>query len=181
MSKFWQKRYISKYTGEEIDAAVGNVPVVTSADAGKALVVDEEGKIVPGEAAGGVTLVAAPQAFETSLTTAIQSLAAGLAADTKLHKATFSFNTEDADFADIVSFYDAITNKAVRVLCGNIGTVYAEITFDGIQGKTSVKNYIIIPGLGMGEVILLLNSVVEATVITEITCDVYVRRIEQAT
>lgn len=184
MSKFWQKKYISKYTGAEIDAAVAKadtVPAVTVEDAGSALVVDEEGKIVAGEAAGGVALVQAPQAFETALTTAIQSMAAGLMADTKLHKATFSFDTDDADFADILNFYAAITNKAVRVLCGNIGTVYAEMTFDGIEGKTSVKNYVIIPGLGMGEVILLLNSIVEGTVITEITCDVYVRRIEQAT
>lgn len=56
MSKFWQKKYTSKYTGAEIDAAVakaGTVPAVTEADAGKALVVDEEGKIVAGEAGGG--------------------------------------------------------------------------------------------------------------------------------
>lgn len=52
MSKFWQKKYTSKYTGAEIDAAVakaGTVPSVTEADAGKALVVDEEGKIVTGK------------------------------------------------------------------------------------------------------------------------------------
>ena len=57
MSKFWQKKYTSKYTGAEIDAAVakaGTVPAVTEADAGKALVVDEEGKIVAGEAGGGL-------------------------------------------------------------------------------------------------------------------------------
>ena len=57
MSKFWQKKYTSKYTGAEIDAAVakaGNLPATTSADAGKALVVDDEGKIVAGEAGGGV-------------------------------------------------------------------------------------------------------------------------------
>lgn len=55
MSKFWQKKYTSKYTGAEIDAAVGRadtVPAVTAADAGKALVVDAEGKIVAGEAGG---------------------------------------------------------------------------------------------------------------------------------
>jgi hypothetical protein len=55
MAKFWQKKYTSKYTGAEIDAAVakaGTVPAVTEADAGKALVVDEEGKIVAGEAGG---------------------------------------------------------------------------------------------------------------------------------
>jgi hypothetical protein len=53
---FWKKIFKSKYTGAEIDAAVakaGTVPAVTSADAGKALVVDDEGKIVAGEAGGG--------------------------------------------------------------------------------------------------------------------------------
>lgn len=53
---FWKKFYKSKYTGAEIDAAIAKadtVPAVTSADAGKALVVDEEGKIVAGEAGGG--------------------------------------------------------------------------------------------------------------------------------
>lgn len=57
MSKFWQKKYISKYTGAEIDAAVAKadtVPAVTEADAGKALVVDAEGKIVAGQVSGGV-------------------------------------------------------------------------------------------------------------------------------
>ena len=52
MSKFWQKKYTSKYTGAEIDAAVakaGTVPTVTSADAGKILGVDSEGKIVAGD------------------------------------------------------------------------------------------------------------------------------------
>ena len=53
---FWKKIFKSKYTGAEIDAAVakaGNLPATTSADAGKALVVDDEGKIVAGEAGGG--------------------------------------------------------------------------------------------------------------------------------
>jgi len=53
---FWKKIFKSKYTGAEIDAAVakaGNLPAVSSADAGKALIVDEEGKIVTGEAGGG--------------------------------------------------------------------------------------------------------------------------------
>ena len=51
MAKFWQKKYTSRYTGAEIDAAVakaGTVPAVTEADAGKALVVDDDGKIVTG-------------------------------------------------------------------------------------------------------------------------------------
>ena len=49
MSKFWQKKYISKYTGEEIDAAVAagsQVPEITIEDAGTILGVDAEGKIV---------------------------------------------------------------------------------------------------------------------------------------
>lgn len=55
---FWKKIFKSKYTGAEIDAAVakaGTVPAVTSADEGKALVVDAEGKIVAGEVGGGLT------------------------------------------------------------------------------------------------------------------------------
>ncbi len=54
---FWKKIFKSKYTGAEIDAAVakaGTVPTVTSADEGKALVVDSEGKIVPGEAGANI-------------------------------------------------------------------------------------------------------------------------------
>ena len=53
---FWKKIFKSKYTGKEIDAAIakaGNLPATTSADAGKVLVVDDEGKIVAGEAGGG--------------------------------------------------------------------------------------------------------------------------------
>ena len=49
MSKFWQKKYISKYTGAEIDAAVAagsQVPEIDIEDAGKILAVDAEGKIV---------------------------------------------------------------------------------------------------------------------------------------
>lgn len=50
---FWKKIFKSKYTGAEIDAAIakaGTVPAVTAADAGKALVVNSEGKIIAGAA-----------------------------------------------------------------------------------------------------------------------------------
>ena len=66
MSKFWQKKYISKYTGEEIDAAVAagsQVPEITVEDAGRILGVDAEGKIVakdqplPENAATGSVMV----------------------------------------------------------------------------------------------------------------------------
>ena len=184
MSKFWQKKYISKYTGKEIDDAIAKadtVPAVTAADAGSALVVDEDGKIVAGESSGGVTLVAAPQAFETALNTAIQSLAAALMGDTKLHKATFSFDTEDAGFMDVFDFYGAITDTSVRVRCGNIGVVYAEATSDGGTVKTSLKNYLIVPGLGFGEIIILMTTISDGGTVTEIDCDLYARRIEMAT
>ena len=66
MSKFWQKQYISKYTGAEIDAAVAagsQVPEIDIEDAGKILAVDAEGKIVakdpplPENAATGAVMV----------------------------------------------------------------------------------------------------------------------------
>lgn len=65
-----EKTYQSAYTGEEIDAAVakaGNLPATTSADAGKALVVDSEGKIVPGEVSGGGGVLVLAFATETTL------------------------------------------------------------------------------------------------------------------
>ena len=72
MSKFWQKKYTSKYTGAEIDAAVaqaGTVPAVTAADEGKVLVVNSEGKIVPGEVSGGSTVIKIDCDFEMTGTT----------------------------------------------------------------------------------------------------------------
>ena len=54
MSKFWQKKYISKYTGKEIDDAIGQVieggggelPDITVADYGKMLTVNDQGKLI---------------------------------------------------------------------------------------------------------------------------------------
>lgn len=57
-----RKKYKSPYTGKEVDAAVargGNLPVVTSADAGKVLVVDDEGKIIATELGSGLPDVTA--------------------------------------------------------------------------------------------------------------------------
>ena len=55
MSKFWQKKYISKYTGKEIDDAIGQViegggggelPDITVADYEKMLTVNDQGKFI---------------------------------------------------------------------------------------------------------------------------------------
>jgi hypothetical protein len=80
---FWKKIFKSKYTGAEIDAAVakaGNLPAVTSADAGKALVVDEEGHIVTGEAGGSgafiVNAAETPDTFHLALDKTYQEIAA---------------------------------------------------------------------------------------------------------
>lgn len=68
---FWKKFYKSKYTGAEIDAAVAKadtVPIVTEADAGKALVVDDEGKIVAGEAGGAMgSITILPEDIPTTM------------------------------------------------------------------------------------------------------------------
>lgn len=101
MSKFWQKKYTSKYTGAEIDAAVGNVPVVTAADAGKALVVDEEGKIVAGEAGGSMPVITLPE-FPTDVGLQIALFLA--AASTTYTSKVFEISDEEG------TFYNAFAN-----------------------------------------------------------------------
>lgn len=103
MSKFWQKKYTSKYTGAEIDAAVGNVPVVTAADAGKALVVDEEGKIVAGEAGGGISSVNFP-AFPGG--TGIGILAFIGSASTSLTSKVFDVSGACDDYVEVFGGFD---------------------------------------------------------------------------
>lgn len=51
-----EKEYFSKYSGKEIDDAIGKadaIPAVTSADSGKVLGVNESGEIVPVTGGGG--------------------------------------------------------------------------------------------------------------------------------
>lgn len=86
---FWKKIFKSKYTGREIDAAVakaGTVPSVTTADEGKALVVDSEGKIVPGEA--GTKVVANPTLAGT------EAALTGLEVGTTKYKVNQPINVE---------------------------------------------------------------------------------------
>lgn len=105
MSKFWQKKYTSKYTGAEIDAAVaqaGTVPAVTAADAGKALVVDAEGKIVAG-AAGGRHVNTLSDTAAAAIQTGIQ---AALPTLISTGKATYSYellNTDETSFNTVES------------------------------------------------------------------------------
>ena len=115
MSKFWQKKYISKHTGAEIDAAVGNVPVVTSADAGKALVVDEDGKIVAGEAGGSLPLITLPE-FPATV---------GLALLTFLAGATNDYTAKTFNISDIV--------EDLQTLFGNLerGAIFTLRPYDG--------------------------------------------------
>lgn len=106
MSKFWQKKYTSKYTGAEIDAAVAKadtVPAVTVEDAGSALVVDEEGKIVAGEVSGGVTAVDFPE-FPGS--TAIGILTFINSATTSFKSKAFDVSEARDDYAEIFGGFD---------------------------------------------------------------------------
>lgn len=106
MSKFWQKKYTSKYTGAEIDAAVaqaGTIPAVTSADEGKALVVDAEGKIVAGEASGGIGSVnfpAFPGATGIGILTFIGS------ATTSLKSKVFDVTGARDDYVEVFGGFD---------------------------------------------------------------------------
>lgn len=115
MSKFWQKKYISKYTGEEIDAAVGNVPVVTSADAGKALVVDEEGKIVAGEAGGSLPVITLPE-FPAAVGLGLLNFLAG---------ATNDYTAKTFDIGDIKENLQTIFGSLEK------GAIFALRSHDG--------------------------------------------------
>ena len=110
MSKFWQKKYISKYSGEEIDAAVAKadtVPAVTAADAGSALVVDEDGKIVAG-AAGGRHVNTLSDTAAAAIQTGIQGALPTLIST---GKATYSYellNTDETSFNTVESIETAL-------------------------------------------------------------------------
>ncbi len=118
MSKFWQKKYISKYTGAEIDAAVakaGTVPTVTAADVGNALVVDAEGKIVAGEAGTTIPKITITQ---EELGTLIVNIGSFLAAanDTIKMKTFYIDDTQGV----------SIANKLKTILDSGIGYIEIE-------------------------------------------------------
>ena len=62
LKPFWNKKRRLSMTGDEFEAAISKadtLPVVSAADAGKVLVVDETGAIVPGEGGGDTDAIVA--------------------------------------------------------------------------------------------------------------------------
>ena len=121
---FWKKFYKSKYTGAEIDAAVakaGTVPTVTSADEGKALVVDEEGTIVPGEV-GGFTepTVELSAAESATILTPLMSIFAAAGDTLTGYRGAISTGT------------DTIIEKVLPYCNGSYSRL--KITFTGLDG-----------------------------------------------
>lgn len=137
MSKFWQKKYISKYTGAEIDAAVAagsQIPEVTVEDAGMALVVNEEGKIVSG-AAGGRNVNTLSDTAEAAIQLGIHgvlptviSTGKGVYNYSLLNTDETSFNTVENIETSLaagkstevlsVNGFDFVLNKSVRITAG---------------------------------------------------------------
>ena len=110
MSKFWQKKYISKYTGAEIDAAVAagsQIPEVTVEDAGMALVVNEEGKIVSG-AAGGRNVNTLSDTAAASIQSGIQTALPTLISTGKATYAYELLNTDETSFNTVESIETAL-------------------------------------------------------------------------
>lgn len=102
---FWKKIFKSKYTGAEIDAAVAKadtVPAVTAADAGSALVVDEEGKIVAG-AAGGRHVNTLSDTAAAAIQTGIQGTLPTLISTGKAIYAQAILNTDETSFNTLES------------------------------------------------------------------------------
>ena len=114
---FWQKRYLSKHTGAEIDAAVDKadkLPVLTEADEGKVLTVDDEGNIVPGEGGGG-------SLPEVGANKYIKSNALGTSWTTGDIERTITFENHNdvwsvPEFSSFDQLYTAITNPYIRIL-----------------------------------------------------------------
>lgn len=122
MSKFWQKKYISKYTGAEIDAAVAagsQIPEVTVEDAGMALVVNEEGKIVSG-AAGGRNVNTLSDTAEAAIQLGIQGVLPTLISTGKSVYSYTVLNTDETSFTAVENIETSLAaGKSTEVLSVN--------------------------------------------------------------
>lgn len=134
----------SKYTGAEIDAAVGKadtVPNVTAADAGKALVVDEEGKIVTGEAGAMGTITILLEDIPTTMA-ALSTFMATINDNIWHYKA---FLLSDAEKATIKNKFEAAyavnKNIAKTYFAGNLPvlTTFADSALEGRTDLWSVN------------------------------------------
>lgn len=157
MSKFWQKKYVSKYTGAEIDAAVAKadtVPAVTAADAGSALVVDAEGKIVAG-AAGGRHVNTLSDAAAASIQLGIQAL---LPTVISTGKGVYNYSLLDTDETS----FNTVENIETSLAAGKSTEVLSVGGFDFVLNKAIrvTGEAVIIPILtGISAIVLITNTV----------------------
>ena len=157
MSKFWQKKYISKYSGAEIDAAIAKadtVPAVTVEDAGSALVVDEEGKIVAG-AAGGRNVNTLSDTAETAIQLGIQDVLPTLISTGKSVYNYTVLNTDETSFT-------AVENIETSLAAGKSTEVLSVNGLDFVLNKSVhiTAGFEIIPILtAVSAIKLLLNTI----------------------
>ena len=143
MSKFWQKKYTSKYTGAEIDAAVakaGTVPAVTEADAGKALVVDEEGKIVPGEAGVSFPLFELTDEEFAEVSTEFSTFLFTLTAVSGLVYKDFTIST---NAATVVAKLKAVVNSAKPFVQYKLPASFGGLSIFGSVGSNGFNTFMI--------------------------------------
>lgn len=186
MSKFWQKKYTSKYSGAEIDAAVSKadtVPAVTEANFGDALVVNSAGKIVPGKVNGVVSDIMAPEAFNNAVNSCMQSIAVAVMGDYKFHNASVEITHSDTGWEDLYSFYLSLIQADFKAIieAGTTGDTYLERMVVNNISQYCIKNYAIDTILGFGEIITIFEIIDSPDDYSKFKFTVYVRRIEEGT
>ena len=137
---FWKKIFKSKYTGAEIDAAVakaGTVPAVTSADEGKALVVDAEGNIVAGEAGTTIPKITITKEELGTLNVNIASFLA--AANDTIKMKTFHIDDNQGV---------SIANKLKTILDNGIGYIEIEGIIQSLAYKIA-ETFIVAPAIAV--------------------------------
>ena len=166
MSKFWQKKYTSKYTGKEIDDAIGQVieggggteveanPVLTGNEGTlESIRIGSNSYFLPGHA------IVAPESFITRIDTALTSMASALMGDNKYHTTTITVQTTDTDFEEIRKYiidliYSFTDGSVTYTDCGaNIGIVPVSETFVSGTTRVNFNSYTTTP-LGLGHLIV---------------------------